>query len=285
MGAPKLELSARPDIFVYLEYRAFLRDYMSYLKSTSNEFSLRTLAKQIQISQAFLSMALNGQRNLSAETLAEIAKQLHLDESETSYLEWLRVIGDAGSPDEVVQCLKKIQRFKGFRDANSQEIETFEYLTHWQNVAIREMAGLADFQPDPKWIQSRLKVKVSLNEIRDSLEFLERHGFLERDEQNRIKRPLKRIAGKTGVMKPALTKFHKDMLQQAVESLQTTPTEERNISGHTSVVPRSKIAEAKAILSEAREKISALSVEDVTDDSEVYHFSFIAFPLTTKGEK
>ncbi len=278
-------LSKRPDIFAYLDYRAYLRDLVANLKENSQEFSLRALAKQINVSPAYLSMVFSGHRSLSAANLENLAGALGLEVSEKSYLEWLLEIGEAKSDEDVLRALKKIQRFQGYRDVNAREIEVYEYLTHWQNVAIREMTALPDFQPDPKWIQKRLKNKVALKDIRESLDFLEKHGFIERDPDGKIQRPSKRIAGKTGVLKPALTKFHRDLLLQAVESLESTPSEERNISAHTAAIPKDKVAEAKRILDEAREKIFALTGDETPGNSEVYHFNFIAFPLTNKIEE
>lgn len=226
-------------------------------------------------------MVLNGSRRLSPEQLAKLVPALKLERSEASYLEWLIAVVESDSPEAQLEALKKIQRFRRYRNLNPLEIETYRYLQHWYHIAIRELAQIPGFQLDPKWIQQTLRYKVSLPEIKNAVEFLIDHGFLTVDSQGRFIKPEKLIQCKTGVLKPALTKFHTEMLNLAATSITETPSEERNISAYTCAIPADHVDAAKQILNEAREKIIALSQAAETSDT-VYHFGFLAFPLTNK---
>jgi uncharacterized protein (TIGR02147 family) len=276
----------RPDIYGYHDYRSFLKDWFAFLKSTRPGFSVRAIARESGISESYLSMVLSGERSLSSSKLDKLTGPLGIDNSQQSYLSWLRTIVEADDETERLDALKKIQRFRQYRALNSMEIETYEYLTNWHYVAIREMSALPDFAMDPKWIRARLKHKIPVKSIRDALEFLVRHGFIELDESGKCKRPSKGVHGKTGVLKPALIKFHREMLTQACDSIESTPSEHRNISAHTAAIPLEKVEEARRILDDARAKIMALVDDGDSKQSEVYHFGFLAFPLTksSKGE-
>lgn len=269
-----------PDIYAYHDYRQFLRDWLQYLKS-EHKMSTRQVAKTSGVSESYLSMILSGQRRLSAEQLQKLVPALRLERSEASYLEWLITIVDADTPDEQLDALKKIQRFRRYQNLNPLEIETYRYLQHWYHIAIRELAQLPGFQLDAKWIQNALRYKVSLPEIKGAIEFLIDHGFLKVDGQGRFIKPEKLIECKTGVLKPALTKFHTEMLNLAATSITEIPSEERNISAFTGAIPANQIDTAKRILNEAREKIIALA-GDADHSDTVYHFGFLAFPLSNK---
>jgi uncharacterized protein (TIGR02147 family) len=269
----------RPDIYQYHDYRLFLKDWFGYLKTVKSGFSVRALARNSGLSESYLSMVLSGDRNLSAQKLTRLSPFLGLDQSQQSYLGWLRTIIEADEEDERLEALKKIQRFEKYRALNSRDIEDYEYLTHWYYVSIREMTALPDFVLDADWIRRRLKNRVGVEEIREAIEFLTMHGYLS-IENGKCLRPDKPVHGKTGVIRPALIKFHREMLSQACDSIETTPREERNISAHTAAIPLAHMDEVKKIMEDARAKIIALTAKDVTTESEVYHFGFLAFPVT-----
>ena len=275
---------SHPDIYAYHDYRDFLREWFKHLK-TVHGLSTRQVAKASGVSESYLSMVLNGTRRLSVDQLQKLLPALKLERSEGSYLEWLIAIVEAESPEEQLESLKKIQRFRRYRNLNPLEIETYRYLEHWYHIAIRELAQVPGFQLDPKWIQSALRYRVSLPEIKNAIEFLIDHGFLSVDEKGQFLKPEKLIQCKTGVLKPALTKFHTEMLNLAAQSISEIPTEERNISAYTCAIPTEHVDEAKRILEEARERIVNLA-KSGSSQKAVYHFGFLAFPLTNKlGDK
>ncbi|MGE4134017.1 MAG: TIGR02147 family protein [Bdellovibrionales bacterium] len=281
-AAENLAPLTQPDIYGYHDYREFLRDWLAHLKS-AHGLSTRKIAKSSSVSESYLSMVLNGTRRLSIEQLDKLATALKLERSEHSYLQWLITVTDADSPEDQLEALKKIQRFRQYQNLNPLEIETYRYLQHWYHVAIRELAQLPDFQLDPKWIQSRLRYKVSLGEIKSAVDFLVEHGFLSSSGEGKVAKPEKLVQCKTGVLKPALTKFHSEMLMLASNSITEVPSEERNISAYTCALPEDQLAAARLILEEARAKIVALSQAHESNSDQVFHFGFLAFPLTKKA--
>lgn len=272
--------TSAPDIYQYHDYRQFLRDWLAHLRAMNSVNSVRALARASGMSESYLSMVLSGDRRLSTSLLAQLCPNLGLDASAQSYLVWMHSIVEADSEEQRLTALKKIQRFHRYKELNFSEVETYAYLVNWHYVAIREMASLPDFQLDLKWIRSRLKFKIGTKQVREALNFLVQHGFIQLDANGKCKRPDKGVRAKPGVLKPALIKFHREMLNRACDSIETTPSEFRNVSAHTAAIPLEQVAEAKRILEEARAKIVALTENGGQSATEVYHFGFLAFPLT-----
>lgn len=276
----KVSEATRPDIYGYYDYRLFLKDWFAFLKGTRVGFSVRSLARSCGLSESYVSMVLSGERSLSDSKLALLSPFLGLDQSQQSYLSWLRTLLEAEDEQQRLEALKKIQRFSRYRELNPHDIENYEYLTHWYYVVIREMSALPDFDLDPAWIRARLKNKIGTDEIREAVQFLIDHGYIELDAKGKCQRPSKSVHGKTGVVKPALIKFHREMLTQACDSIENTPRGHRNVSAHTATIPVAKIAEVQKIMEDARNKIVTLISGTSDPISEVYHFSFLAFPVT-----
>ena len=99
-------------------------------------------------------------------------------------------------------------------------------MTSWYNVAIRELAALPNFQFDARWIQGQLRETLPLEQIEKALSFLEKNGFLSRTAPFISKKPIECMGG---VFTLSLGTFHRQMLNQISESIESVPRDERLI--------------------------------------------------------
>jgi uncharacterized protein (TIGR02147 family) len=274
---------ARPDIFAYHDYRAFLKDWLELNRKGAGRVSLRALAARAGLSVAYLSMVISGARNLSEEAARLLMPALGLEERETTVFSLLKTIGDSESQEERKQALEGLQKFKGYRQRNPRETEAYRYLAHWYFVAIREMGALPGFRADPKWIQPRLRYPVPLTEIADALAFLREAGLLEILPGGSARLPDRQVECTGGVYKIALTQFHKEMYGLAAQSIDRTPRALRNLTFQTMALSAGKFEEARKILDRALAELIALG-QGETDPELVYYFSLSAFPLTALPE-
>jgi uncharacterized protein (TIGR02147 family) len=279
MGAQQLGKNQRPKVVDYHDYREFLKELFAYLESHQDGFSLRQLARDAQVGVSTLSMVLSAQRGLSRAMFEKLRPFLPLSESDLKHFELLRDMAEAPTPEARARVVGKLQSRRDYRARHPQEFETFNYLTSWYHVAVREMAALPDFQWDPQWIQARLRGKVALDDIAEALKFLECHGFISRG-QTGVKQ--KNLDCMGGVYRIALGAFHKEMLGQVASAIDTVTRDERHILGHTLAIAEKDLARAKTILDEALKKIEALSDSAVKPDT-IYHVALGVVPLTKKA--
>lgn len=264
--------SARPVVFGYRSSQAYLADLIEWYKGEG--VSMRNLAKKLSVSPSLLCLLAKGKRPLTSENIELWSPVLGWNAQEISWLKQL-IIFEFAEPEEKEKALMNLSRFQEYQKG-SEDVVTFRYLKKWWNVAIREMSELPDFQEDPEWISERLIFKVPLAEIRKSLNFLNKHKMLAKYGN------LRSLNCNGEVYKLSLSGFHDQILSKAVESIYKIPSEERYILGHTMTIPEGKFPEAKLILEEALRKISSLHSEKSAED--VYHFSFLGFPLTNKDK-
>jgi uncharacterized protein (TIGR02147 family) len=175
--------------------------------------------------------------------------------------------------EEKREALKSMTKYRSFTETSPQEVLTFKYLQKWWNVAIREMSALPDFQEEEKWIQQRLLFRVSVNDIRKSLKFLNKHKLLSKYEGFR------RLDCQGDIYKLSLSGFHEQILNKAVESIYKVNADERHILGHTLVLSKEQLPELKNILDETLSKITKLA-EKADNSKEVYHVALLGYPLT-----
>jgi len=167
----------RPSIYLFLDYKEFFRVWIEYLKESLGKYSMRQLSRDSGLALGHLSNIISGKRPLTHKALAKLLPHLHLNEKEEDYLEQLRILTDSKTAKGKNKALAKIHKFQEFKSLNPQEVESYQYLSHWYYVAIREMVLLPDFKEDPKWIQKRLRYEVSLENIKQALCFFKRSPF------------------------------------------------------------------------------------------------------------
>ena len=276
--------ASAPSIYSYSDPVAFLRDWLDFKKKGSRTFKLGDLVKPSGLSIGYLSMVFNGKRPITRAMIPNLAGMLGLSRAEEVFFESLLVISTSQDVHEKSEAYDKIQAIRPFQRIFSEESDTYEFLRNWYYVAIREMAALPDFRADPAWIKERLMYPVSDQEVSSALEFLLEKGLIEKDRQSDGYRTGSTLNIKGGMHRLASARFHKEMFDLAIQSIDAVEREDRNLLGFTIAVNLKDYETIKAILDEAQEKISKIAQKG-NPGEQVVHVALAAFPLTKKGKK
>ncbi len=268
----------KPDIRHYHDYRLYLKDRIAFEKESRPRFSLRKLSEEVKVAPGFLPMFLSGDRSISSEMLERVGAGLGLNQEERKYLQGLRTIAESQSQDLRLEALEELQKSRGYRESNPKELEVRQYLTEWFNIVIRELVNVDGFKWDPKWIRSRLRVKVPLSSVEKAMGFLLENGFVRKDG-GRMRVVNKKLECTGEIFRLVFGQFHREMLKLASEALDTVPHAERSITGLTFPIPVNRFGEVFKILDETLDRIDALSADSKGADA-VYHVGISLFPLT-----
>ena len=269
----------RPNIFSYHDHRLFLPRWFDYLKLTQKKFSLRGLARDAEISTGYLPSVLSGKQRLSERALKKIIEKIYLTKNEQSFLLLMRTLTDTDDPKERLNALKRMQKYDAYQDLYSSETEAYRYWTHWFYPVIREMTALPDFVLDAEYIQSKLRKKVPLNQIKKAIRFLVDSKFIGVDSGGTISLPEKEIECMDGVHRISLGQFHREMFVNASDSIENTKSGERSLLGEVLAISQDDWTAVKDILEEARKKIAKLA-HSKRDAEQIYHVALAAFPVT-----
>jgi uncharacterized protein (TIGR02147 family) len=268
------------ELFNYHDYREFLTDWFSFQKENQS-FSLRDFAEKCGLSTGYLPMVLSGKRNLSLKGFEKLQPALKLNQEETQYFKALLDLSDSQETKERLRAFDEIKKLRSFQQKSKSELEVFKYLSSWLNVTIRELALRKDFKADPEWIQKRLILKVSLNDISESLRFLIDHKFLLKHSSG-YKPSAKQLNCFAGVFKLSLAEFHKQMFMLAAHSIDATPRDQRNLLGHTFMISEKQIEPLRLILDDTLKRVESLSNQE-SESGPVYHVILSTFPITKEN--
>ena len=274
----------RPEVFSFHDYREYLKAWFEFQKNQDKSFSMRRLSLEIGIATSYFPMVLAGLRHLSNKAAHKLLPKLGISDRELTYFELLLTMGTTDSQQVRLATLDRMKRLANLVKANAPDLNAYEYLSHWYFVAIREMATIQGFQPDPKWIRDRLRHKISISEAKHALDFLTTNGFLKVLADGSIHADDKALECVSGIYRIGLKEFHRQMLTLVNESIVETPSEERQVLGHTLVLAPEQYDQATEIMTEALKKIAALGVPSEKQKT-VYHLELALIPLTHPTKK
>ena len=265
-------------IVEYQDYHAFLSDYYEERKRTL-AFSWREFAKIAGfVSPSYLKDVCSGKTNLSKVTMGRVAAAIGLVDHEVEYFEAMVQFGNAKTDETKKKFLEQMQSMALDHKVRVVDKDAFEYYDSWKNPVLRELAPLMPGAM-PGEIAKVCTQEVSALEVRKSLAFLERAGFLKQVGENIYEQTEKSVEGSKEGLPLAIRSMHREMGNLAVDSLDRFTANERNVTGVTMGIDRETYERIVQELDECRKRITAMA-EACKNIKQVYRLNLQFFPLS-----
>lgn len=268
-----------PDVLQYTNYRVFLHDYYAYKKSTSAVFSLRFFAAKAGLSShAHLKLVMDGKRNITKNTVVKIIQGLNLADERATYFENLVFFNQAKTDKEKAFYYGKLVKSTPGSRLHKMDQAHFRIFTEWYHSVIREMVELRGFNPAPEWISRRLGGTITPTQAAESLNLLSSLGLISRTA-NGYSQAQSLITTDDEVSDLLVKQYHRQMLDQAKDSMENVPAEKRDISAVTFAIQRKDFPALKKHLQLMRKELLDFSSESGTGE-DVVQVNIQLFPLT-----
>ena len=272
------KLDAAPDVFAYLDYRAFLRDH--YESRKGRGFSFRAFARKANLgSPNYLKLVMDGERNLSGPMAARFARACGLGGAAAACFEPLVPRGQARPSTGRPAAYDRLKGFRRYRSVQKLELDHAEYHSTWYLPAIRELAAREGFRADPAWIARTLRPRITVTEARRALDTLLRLGLLTRREDGSVRRAQAHVTTGPETSGLHITRYHRMMMERASEAIDRVPAAERDISSLTLCLGPSGLADLKRRVQAFRRELLDLSEQDPAPD-QVVQLNMQLFPLS-----
>lgn len=267
-------------IFTYRDYRRFLTDKYADLKRTSSVFSYRYFSKRAGFaSPNFLKLVMEGQRNLSAESVHKFAQALKLTAKEERFFELLVHYNQAGDARQRQHYYQQLLDFPEYRRVRRLEREQYEYLSRWYYPVILELVTLPTFREEPHWIAAQLHGKITPGEAREGLALLEVLGLVCRDGERWVASHAALTTGEEARTLAAYT-FHEEMLEQAKAAVTQQAPEAREFAAITMAINDEQLRKLKELVRDFRKLVMNYLGQDTGPPTTVYQFGAQLFALT-----
>lgn len=256
----------RPSVYAYLDHRRFLADWFAWKKGVNPRFSHRMFARLAkQKSPSLLLLVTKGERNLTPSTTRAFARAMQLDPEESRFFQMLVRLDAAQDTKARTALFERIAASARFRAARRIEGETFAYLSHWYIPAVRELARVPGFQPDPTWIARRMRPRITVAQARAALETLHALGMVRVGPAGELLLAEGDFATPHEVAGLAVHNYHSGMLERSMAAIDAFRSAERHLGALTVSVPVSRVARLKREVAEFLERALDLAESEPSD--------------------
>lgn len=251
------------DVFSYLDYREFCRDYYLQQKSRDPQFSFRRFAEHAQIAGSYLKHIIDGERNLSPEMSIRFAQAMGLSGREIDYFENLVRFNQASLLEEKALYFERLRSRRARRLKSFGMAEAANLLAHWYVVAIKELVVSLNTD-DPKIIQRALRRRLADTIISRTIESLVHLGWLNQDN-GRWTSKAAQIQFPDEVRSYVVQSFHRQILDLASEAVEDD-LERREFRSAIFSFPESKLPDLKQRLKELHQEMISY-VQDLSREA------------------
>ena len=270
-------------IVEYKDYRAYMADFYEERKRTS-AFTWREFAKIAGFtSPSYLKLVCDGKSSLSRVTMNRVAVAMGLVGYEIDYFEAMVNFVNAQKDDVKKAYFDKMMAISAENRVRVIDKDAFEYYDSWKNQVVRELVPMMPGAM-PGEIAKVCCQEISALEVRKSLAFLERAGFLKQVGENVYEQTDKAVVGSKEGLTLAIRMMHREMGRLGIESIDQFSPENRNVTGVTLGVNREGYDEIVKELDACRKKVISIAAKCGKLD-QVCRLNLQFFPLTQRVEK
>lgn len=273
------------DIFDYINYRDFLRDYISYKRKRDSNFTHREILKKIGISSTgFLSNVISGKKNLNDEHTEALAIVLELNQREQICFGYMVSYNQARSIEEKKRWFDRLAGMKQVKSTllKNNQLSLF---SRWYYVYIRDLLSIIDFSDNYYDLARQLFPAITEAEAERAVANLHQMGLIERDSEG-FWRPLDRVIS-TGdeVVSLQLADFQIKTMDMGKQALEKIPAKRRDISVLSLTLSKEQFIKAKREIQDFRKRLLSIATNDEEAD-QIYQCNIQFFPVTrdTEGE-
>ncbi len=242
------------------EIAKILQLRLSAIQKKNPAFSMRGLARKLDVNSGVLSLIMNGKRNISEDFALRLADALELSQKERAlFLSYF----------EFKKSLKK--------DLEAREVsgELLAKLPEWHHFAILSIVKLDNFTVSAESVSARLG--ITPDEAESALSFLLEQGLLTKDATT-YQRTASFLKTPDNIPNDYLKDAQANNLRMGIDSIYRDDVELRDFTAMTMAIDTAKLPQAKELIRKFQKDISLMLEHG--EKKEVYKMVVGVYPLT-----
>jgi uncharacterized protein (TIGR02147 family) len=239
----------------------------------NSRYSLRAFARACGISPGVLSQFLSGKRVPSYKMAEKILGGLDLSPEQKD-----EFLGSLASKHQKRGLQRLNPVFKGMRHVpkpRELSLDLFRVIGDWYHYAVLMLTFVESFRSSPKWIAAQLD--ISELEAKLAIARLIEVGLMKDEDGVLVATEAHFTTADKHMTNAALKRHTRQSLEKAVHSLENDPIEVRSMNYMTMAIDVEKIPEAKVLIEEFTNRMSALL--ETGRRTQVYEFGMYLYPL------
>ncbi|MCQ2106913.1 MAG: TIGR02147 family protein [Fibrobacter sp.] len=272
------------NIYDYLDYRLFLRDFYDLEKSLDPTFSYRVFATAVDIDASLLVKILRSKRHLSDTSVNTFVAFFNFKDGKSEYFREMVAYGKAKTPDAIRKHFETLQKMRPSRCRMLDEAR-YRYFQQWYYPMVRSALDVYEYrgEQDAVSLGNSCIPKLTAAQIVTSVEALLQLELAKRNEQGRIVPSDAHVRTQDHWLSASISEYQKTVTELGRQSIENIPKENRDISTLTMALDSSQIEKIRGILADARKSIvNVVNSMPAEQCDSVYQLNFQMFPMMKK---
>ncbi len=267
-----------PNVFDYLNYQSFLKDFYEFRKARSSFFSYRYMGRILNLDAGFLVKVMQGKLSMPEKCILPLIKMCGFEGRAVDYFTEMVYYGRAKSAKDIKLHFERLISLRDLEPRNV-EIRQYSFYQKWYHSAIHCLLLFSKFSGDFKSLAAKMSPAITVKEAKESIHLLEELGFICKQDDGRYQVQDARITTGDKWQSAAIRNYQEECLKLAGESLTRHEKELRDISTVTITLSSKNMEEVRARIKELRHALMHMRGEGDEPDS-VYQVNIQVFPLT-----
>jgi uncharacterized protein (TIGR02147 family) len=274
----------KPDVFAYLDFRVYCKDYLDFLRQARPAFRFQTLVEQYGLHSRSHYLDILKGRKLTKKFLPAYIALFEFDPLEAGYFKTLVDYGQAADGKEKARCFAAIQKRSPNLETVKLEQEAFSYFSRWYFPVMLSVLDLNKRERDHRKLAACFKPRISALEAKRALAELTGLGFISwndaRGEWNFHRKFLKST---DSALAAALGDFHRAMQHKGIAAYESD-FEAQTFSSLTLSVSLKTKNEIDAMITNLRNAIMEKAKADLEPEVAL-HINFQSFEVSKPAAK
>ncbi len=272
------------ELYEYIDYRAYIADYLEEKRSVNRSYSLRLLARQVEMNASNILKVLQGQRELSKAGIEKFNALFKFKYREREYFKTMVLFSKSKSEANSKKLFEQLTEIAEL-PATTVEVDQYEFYKRWYNTAL---LALLHFNPvtqgDFAYMAKTLRPNIPVSEVKKSISLLLRLGFLEENESGGYTVSYKVISSGKKWHSLAILNYQKETLDLAQRFFKEEPRHERDFSTVTITVCDESRKEIEQLTEEYRKNVLKAAINS-EDPDQALQLNIQFFPISNKDKK
>lgn len=252
-----------------LNYQTWLTREFTNRCNKNPKYSIRAFADLLKMNSSTVSQILSGKRQISAKMIKRFCDILGASPKEENALIKFANLKNSRNQIEAETLEDNFQQLT---------LDAYALISDWYHYAILELTFVQDFQSNPRWISNKLGITAI--EANIAIERLKRLELIEEANGKLTKTEAFITNFSDGVTSNALKNLQRSILKMALDAIDNTPQEEKDITSMTFAIDETKMSEAKKCIKKFRREMSQLL--ESGKQTRVYNLGIQLYPISKK---
>ena len=271
------------NIFDYLDYREFLKDYYTKAKENKPFFSYRFIGNRVGMDSSYVIKVFQGNLHVSPRKINKFIELLQLGEPEAEFFEALVHFGRAKTERQRKIYFDKLFSISSVK-AQQFEPHQYEFFQKWYYSTIWAIINCVPFNGDFHALAAKCMPSITVWDAKRSIRLLTRLGLIAKEADGNYHTTGRNLTTGWKWYSQAIENNQQEMIRLAGEAIGRFPKENRDISTVTMSIDEKALPEIREHIRQFRSSLINM-VNSYSGSGRVYQLNVQLFPLTDDLEK